>query len=89
MIYSWNSNFIPLSFSATESQEEEVEFTDPPKLVQSSKFVQNQQLDQNNDVHQLMRAEDLVLNIDWKTCDLNYIMMDQYFGIFEADFNQG
>ena len=57
------SNFTP-SFSATETQEEEVEFTDHPKLTESSKFVKDPNLAQSNDVQQLMRAEDLVLNID-------------------------
>ena len=52
------------SFSATESQEEEVEFSDPPKLIENSKFPKDQNLDQTNDVQQLMCAEDLVLNID-------------------------
>ena len=65
IIYSWHSYFFP-SFSATETQEEEVEFTDHPKLAESSKFVKDPNLAQSNDVQQLMRAEDLVLNIDWK-----------------------
>ena len=56
--------FIP-SFSATETQEEEVEFTDHLKLTESSKFVKDPKLAQSNDVQQLMRPEDLVLNINW------------------------
>ena len=67
---SFNTNFISSSFSATERQDGEVEFSDPPKLaenskvVEDSKLIKDKHLYKNNEVQQFISAEDLVLNID-------------------------